>query len=156
MTIPLTDSNVDVVEFHKSNSPLNIEVTLNFTTPDYTQIAPPCIDVPTLDDCTTILRKTDLFFIGYKNATDAIQPYRLQQNKIDISGTLQNNSTFESFVCNQMKPQTEKSNKHGSYTDWKDVQKADESICGVYLTYEELDVLTANSRTLKIGFPLTV
>jgi hypothetical protein len=55
-----------------------------------------------------------------------------------------------------MKPQTEKSNKHGSYTLWEHVQAADESMCGVYLTYEELNVLTANSHTLRIGFPLTI
>jgi hypothetical protein len=121
ITIPLTDSNVYVVEFHKSHFTLNIEVTLNFTTPDYIQIAPPCTDVPTPDDCTTILGNTDFIFIRFKNASDAIQPYRLQQNKIDIGGTLQNNSTLESFVYNQMKPQTEKSNKHGSYTLWEDV-----------------------------------
>jgi hypothetical protein len=78
ITIPLTDSNVDIVEFHRSLFTLNVKATLNFTTPDYTLIAPPCTDIPTPNDCTTILRKTDLFFVGYKNATDAIQPYRLQ------------------------------------------------------------------------------
>jgi hypothetical protein len=117
ISIPLTDSNVDIVEFHRSFFTLNVEVSLNFNTPDYSKICPDSNPaVPTPDDCDTILRKTDLFFCGFKNATDAIEPYRLQQNKIDISGTLQNQGTLESFLYNQMKSHTEKSNKHGSYS----------------------------------------
>jgi hypothetical protein len=55
-----------------------------------------------------------------------------------------------------MKPHTEKSNKHGLYSLWEDIEKADESMCGVYLTYEELSILTANNHTIRIGFPLTI
>jgi hypothetical protein len=32
ITIPLTDSNVDIVEFHRSFFTLNVKVTLNFVT----------------------------------------------------------------------------------------------------------------------------
>jgi hypothetical protein len=55
-----------------------------------------------------------------------------------------------------VKPKTEKENKHGLYTIWDDVQKTDTPICGVYLTYEELSVLTANNHTITVAFPLTV
>jgi hypothetical protein len=55
-----------------------------------------------------------------------------------------------------MKPKTEKTNKHGSYSNWDDIQAAGESICGAYLTYEELNVLTANNHILTVEFSLTI
>jgi hypothetical protein len=56
-----------------------------------------------------------------------------------------------------MKPQIEKSNKHGSYSLWEDVSKADESVCGVYVTYQELkEQLTADNHRIHIQFPVTI
>lgn len=56
-----------------------------------------------------------------------------------------------------MKPQIEKSNKHGSYSLWEDVVKGDESVCGIYLTYTELRAqLTAENHRIHIQFPVTI
>jgi hypothetical protein len=136
ITIPLTNSNVDIVEFHRSFFTLNFDLWLRFNC-DFNQFfygsgrmpmkakdtdkdgvgAPADVDIA--------LRKCDLFFIGFKNATDCIEAYRLQHNGVDVSSTLQNNNQIESFLYNQMKPQSEKANKHGSYSLWADVARAD-------------------------------
>jgi hypothetical protein len=56
-----------------------------------------------------------------------------------------------------MKPQHEKSNKHGSYSLWEDVVKGDESVCGIYLSYEQLAAqLTPTNDILRITFPVTI
>jgi hypothetical protein len=70
---------------------------------------------------------------------------------------MQNKASMESFLFNQMKPQTEKSNKHGSYSLWEDVAAADESVCGIYLTYEQLkEQLTVDNKILHFKFPVTI
>jgi hypothetical protein len=70
---------------------------------------------------------------------------------------MQNKAQIESFLHNQMKPMIEKSNKHGSYSLWEDVQKADESVCGVYLTYSYLrSQLSGDNKKVKISFPVTI
>ncbi|GHU24399.1 hypothetical protein FACS189472_17380 [Alphaproteobacteria bacterium] len=139
ITIPLTNSNVDVVEFHRSFFTLWLNVWLNVWVPDNNFDAF-FLDVGGgyNDIVTKYIEELDLLFVGFKNATDCIGSYKLQHNGVDIGTTMQNRATIESFLYNQMKPQIEKSNKHGSYSLWEDVVKGDESVCGIYLTYAEL------------------
>ncbi|GHU18103.1 hypothetical protein FACS189472_05940 [Alphaproteobacteria bacterium] len=168
ITIPLTDSNVDVVEFHRSFFTLNLDIFVNVWTPDNFNdlfydgegALTSGRDGPegaTNTDLTKLVRKADLFFIGFKNATDCIDTYKIQHNKVDIGPTQQNKATIESFLYNQMKPQIEKSNKHGSYSLWQDVVKTDESVCGVYISYEEMATqLTGGATRLRVKFPVTI
>ncbi|GHU18302.1 hypothetical protein FACS189472_06420 [Alphaproteobacteria bacterium] len=101
--------------------------------------------------------RADLFFIGFKNATDCIDSYKLQHNGVDIGTTMQNRATIESFLYDQMKPQIEKSNKHRSYSLWQDVEKADESVCGICVSYYELrQQLSADNHRVHIQFPVTI
>jgi hypothetical protein len=56
-----------------------------------------------------------------------------------------------------MKPAIEKANKHGSYSEWDAVQKADESICGIYITYQDLITqIRNNNGKVKINFDITI
>jgi hypothetical protein len=161
ITIPLTNSNVDIVEFHRSFFTLWIDVWLNVDTPD--NFAMLFYHEPTGDNVTyeaaesLVAERLDLFFIGFKNATDCIDSYKIQHNGVDIGTTMQNRATLESFLYNQMKPHIEKDNKHGSYSLWENVIKGDESMCGIYLTYAQLrEQLTGDSKRLHICFPVTI
>jgi hypothetical protein len=70
---------------------------------------------------------------------------------------MQNKNAIESFLYNQMKPQIEKSNKHGSYSLWEDVARGDESVCGIYITYHDLQAqLNATNNILHVTFPVTI
>ncbi|GHU19232.1 hypothetical protein FACS189472_08720 [Alphaproteobacteria bacterium] len=158
ITIPLTNSNVDIVEFHRSFFTLWLDVWLNIWVPD-NDFDAFFLDVGGgyNDIVTKYIEDLDLFFVGFKNATDCIDSYKLQHNGVDIGTTMQNRATIESFLYNQMKPQIEKSNKHGSYSLWEDVVKGDESVCGVFLTYAQLRTqLTADNHRLHIQFPVTI
>jgi hypothetical protein len=56
-----------------------------------------------------------------------------------------------------MKPAIEKANKHGSYSEWDNVQKADESVCGVYITYQDLITqIRGNGGKVKVNFDVTI
>jgi hypothetical protein len=107
ITIPLTNSNVDIVEFHRSFFTLWIDAWFNVITPDnYTKLF---FENPSGEgtdlQANMIIRSFDLFFIGFKNATDCIDSYKLQHNGVDIGTTMQNRASIESFLYNQMKPQ---------------------------------------------------
>ncbi|GHU18849.1 hypothetical protein FACS189472_07770 [Alphaproteobacteria bacterium] len=161
IVIPLTNSNVDIVEFHRSFFTLFIDICLNVWVPDnnFDQffLAGDDVGPGYMATWTEYLENLDLFFIGFKNATDCIDSYKLQHNGVDIGTTMQNRASIESFLYNQMKPQIEKSNKHGSYSLWEDVVKGDESVCGVYFTYAELKKqLTADNHRIRVQFPVTI
>ncbi|MDR0831400.1 MAG: hypothetical protein LBM99_00710, partial [Bacillales bacterium] len=165
INIPLTNSNVDIVEFHRSFFTLNIDLWLRFncnfdalfSTGERTPTGKGEDKVRASSTVQEAMSKCDMFFIGFKSATDCIEAYRLQHIGVDVSSTLQNNNQIESFLYNQMKPQSEKANKHGSYSLWEDVERADESVCGVYLSYEQLAAqLTETNNILHVQFPVTV
>jgi hypothetical protein len=167
ITIPLTNSNCDVIEFHRSFFTLWLDLYLNVWTPDNyanlfyngphgAELGENPVSAPN-DEATNITRKLDLFFIGFKNATDCIDSYKIQHNGVDIGTTMQNRAGMESFLFNQMKPQIEKKNKKGSYSLYEDVIRADPGVCGVYLTYQQLiEALTADSHRIHIKFPVTI
>jgi hypothetical protein len=132
---------------------------LNFVTNDTFAAFLSHADSPDGDDEALLaaVRKLDYFFLGFKNATDCIDSYRIQHNGVDIGSTMQNKASLESFLHSQVKPHTEKSNKRGSYSLWEDVVKADESVCGVYLTYEYLaSQLSPTNNQIKVTFPVTI
>jgi hypothetical protein len=101
-------------------------------------------------------RQLDKIFIGFKNATDCIDSYRIQHDTVDIGAAMQNRAQIESFLYNQMKGESEKKNKHASYSLHEEVMRADESHCGVYLTYAQLaEQLSANNNRVHAHFPVT-
>jgi hypothetical protein len=154
--IPLTNSNVDIVEFHRSFFTLNIDLYVNFHTnlADFLHPGPP---TDTNNDMLNFTRRLDKFFIGFKNATDCIDSYRIQHNGVDIGATMQNRAQIESFLYNQMKGESEKKNKHSSYSLHEEILRADESICGVYLTYEQLAAqLSSTNNRVHVNFPVTI
>jgi hypothetical protein len=87
-------------------------------------------------------KQIDNFFIGFKNATDYIDSYRIQRNGVDLGAAMQNRASIESLLYNYMKGESEKKNKYGSYSLHEEVLRSDESICGVYLTYVQLAELS--------------
>jgi hypothetical protein len=135
--IPLTNSNVDIVEFHRSFFTLELYLWVDFHC-ILANFLHPAETSDTGGNCLAFTRQIDKFFIGFENATDCIDSYRIQHNGIDIGATMQNRALIESFLYNQMKGESEKKNEHGSYSLHEEVLRADESICGVYLTYAQL------------------
>jgi hypothetical protein len=154
--IPLTNSNVDIVEFHRNFFTLNLDLYLNFHC-DITELlhAAEAGDSGSLG--FTFTRQFDKFFIGFKSATDCIDSYRMQHNGVDIGSTMQNRGAIESFLYNQMKGESEKKSKHSSYSLHEEVLCTDESICGVYLTYAQLaEQLSATNNRVHVQFPVTI
>ncbi|GHU21078.1 hypothetical protein FACS189472_13460 [Alphaproteobacteria bacterium] len=183
ITIPLTNSNVDIVEFGRSFFTLNLKVALTVRTEPVedtrygfgngktdpkienlayirkpnTSTSPP-EKFATAANLTDIIRRDDLIFFGYKNSSDAIESYRIQHNGVDIGTTMQNNAGTESFLYNQMKPEIEKQNKSSSYSLWENVIKADESVCGTYVDYNRLiqHLNATGNNIIHIEFPVTI
>ncbi|GHU23816.1 hypothetical protein FACS189472_16790 [Alphaproteobacteria bacterium] len=149
IVIKLTDPNVDIVEFHRSFFVLEMDIdgimqtkntTIDCPNTDIIMNEPPAWSVLTLlPYWLPLVKKSDLFFIGLKNSTDIIESYKIQHNGIDIGSTMQNNATLESFLYNQCKGHTEKDNNSGSYSLYENVIKGDESVCGRYLKYSEIE-----------------
>jgi hypothetical protein len=96
ITIPFTDSNVDVIEFNKSYFTLNLDIQIDFN-PNFPLIPPEGlpwvyllnfisnftteIGMKWIDHEVMIeLAKMTYFFIGFKNATDCIASYRITHN----------------------------------------------------------------------------
>jgi hypothetical protein len=147
--IPLTNSNVDIVEFHRSFFTLEWDLWVDIHCLLNDSLHP--VETSDTDsNCLAFTRQIDKFFIGFKNATDCIDSYRIQHNGVDIETTMQNRASIEYFLYNQMKGEFEKENKHGSYSLHEAVLRADESICGVYLTYAQL----AEQLSVTIGFDM--
>jgi hypothetical protein len=147
--IPLTNTNVDIVEFHRSFFTLNLDIYVNFHTnlADFLHSGP---FTDTNNDMLNFTRRLDKFFIGFKNATDCIDSYRIQHNNVDIGATMQNRAQIESFLYNQIKGESEKKNKHSSYSLHEEI------LCGVYLTYEELAAqLSSTNNRVHVNFPVT-
>jgi hypothetical protein len=103
ITIPLTDSNVDVVEFNKSYFTLNLDIQLDFDPgfpvlplegKEWMTTLNPLLN-PTAEGGTAWtenpvcvnLAKMTYFFIGFKNSTDCIASYRIAHNNLDIGET---------------------------------------------------------------------
>jgi hypothetical protein len=95
--VPLTNSNVDIVEFHRSFFTLELDLWVDFhcTLLDFLH---PAETSDTGGNCLAFTRQIDKFFIGFKNATDCIDSYRIQHNGVDIGATMQNRASIESFL----------------------------------------------------------
>jgi hypothetical protein len=74
------------------------------------------------------MAKKTYFWIGFKNATDVIESYKIKHRGIDIAGAQSNKAQIESFLYNVMKPNTEKQNKRNTNSLWEEVHKHNPSM----------------------------
>jgi hypothetical protein len=171
ITIPLTDSNVDVVEFNKSFFTLNLDITLDFdpgfpllpgdvaTSPQWMKDFYADLNANSWPQEPGFIEsaKRTYIFVGFKNATDAISTYRITHNNLDIGESQTATAQLESFLYNVMKPKCDKENKRNTHTLWEDAHKHNASVCGKYFSHWELwEIFQNTPRKLRVQFPITI
>jgi hypothetical protein len=172
ITIPLTDSNIDVVEFTKSYFSLSVSIDLDFdpgfpVLPDvpneWMKVVNP--DVFGNDSPNKVwynnsmfegLAKSTYFFVGFKSASDIISSYKITNKGIDVSGAQANNAQIESFLYNFMKAKSEKDNKRNTHSLWENVHSHNPSICGKYFSLWDLHIAQLSGRKLHVEFPVII
>jgi hypothetical protein len=92
---------VDIVEFHRSFFTLNLDLWLNFHT-NLANFLHPAETSDTDGEFLKMTRKLDKLFVGFKSAPDYIDSCRIQHSGVDIGSTMQNLSSLESYLYNQM------------------------------------------------------
>ena len=145
--IPLTNPNVDVVQFDKSF--IRIDATVRFNLSNYA-----AADVETLNpDGTVNAAGTDTevltdalaTFIGLKNSSDCIAEYAVYHKGKQVSGTLQSNATVESFLYHATQSESDLLYKTNTHSIASKVQQHDDvSRCGEYITLTQLQAASAN------------
>jgi hypothetical protein len=173
ITIPLTDSNIDVVEFTKSYFSLSVNVDLDFdpgfpVLPDVPDAWMAAVNSTVFGTNSTnkvwwnnnsmfeALAKMTYFFVGFKSATDIISSYKITNRNIDVGGTQTNNAQIESFLYNFMKAKTEKDNKRNTHSLWENVHSHNPSVCGRYFSLWDLHIAQQSGRKLHVEFPVII
>jgi hypothetical protein len=74
---------------------------------------------------------------------------------VDVRDILTENYVLGNYLPNVVKSKAQKENKQGEYTLWKNVQKYDPSICGVYISYWDLwmQQQAFANQTVTVSFP---
>ena len=158
LIVPLTNPNVDFVQFDKSFIRLNAIIKLNVSgyQPKSTLLQEETVvDNPTVD-ADTVLRGIKLF-IGLKNSSDFIQEYAVYHKGKQIAGTLQSNATVESFLYHASRPQIETLNKPGIHSVAEKVAAGDDtSACGCFVDLEDLQTAVADTHTIDINLQISI
>ncbi|KAA6400467.1 MAG: hypothetical protein EZS28_004006 [Streblomastix strix] len=93
-------------------------------------------------------------FVGLKNSAELIREYVLYQRGKTIDGSLQNDSTAESFIYNTIKPKSEKINNRFVHSLYENVRKDDISCCGRYLSINEISNVLALQSAIPYVIPV--
>jgi hypothetical protein len=174
LEIYLTDSDTDMVEFHKSfvNITLSMDIIFDGGFPLLDTEGKPAwcpadtTDVDLLDifkdnwDQNPLLvdiAKHQYIFVGFKNSTDAIGELKIcsEANTIEDTNTTQYQTI--SFAIGAVKPHMEKNNKKNVFSLWENVHGFNQSMCGTYISYYDM-FKQANSgfSRINVSFPITI
>ncbi|KAA6358738.1 MAG: hypothetical protein EZS28_045734, partial [Streblomastix strix] len=109
--------------------------------------------MPSLFDKEVIIRLTD-------PDHDLIREYVLYHRGRTIDGSIQNDSTTEQFIYNNIKPKSEKNNNRFVHSLNENVRKDDISHCGKYLSIKDIsDALapqTAAPYVMLVNFSVSI
>lgn len=136
--LPLTDPNVDIVQFNKSVITLGVEQT--------NRISPVIVDY--LADATLtapqkavyeILYRSTFVFVGLHHSAECIGSYSVYHNGKQISGSLQTSATQEAFIYHTYRTTSDIKNRKGIHSLWSSVHKYDgTSVCGKFVSLYDL------------------
>ena len=145
ITVPLTNPELDVVQFDKSF--ITMKVSVDFAITGF------AASLTHANACKAI----DVF-VGLKHSTDAIGEYSVYHKGKQISGSLQSNATIESFLYHTYRSEDDLMNRRGTHTIARCAASNDlSSICGQYVSISDLK--TAQSATgskINIQFTLII
>ena len=153
LIVPLTNPNVDFVQFDKSFIRLHATITLDVS--DFDEAIASSTVVTNADGTTTtITADTDAvtggiyLFVGLKNSSDFISEYAIYHKGKQISGTLQSNATVESFLYHSSRSAFDTQNRKGIHSVAEKVAEGDDtSYVGQYISLYQLQ--TAAATTAK-------
>ena len=117
------------------NSYISLEMTIPITVPALT--------VP----ASSTSKRFNRFYVGFKNAFDAIDQYRIYSNS-DLIQT-QNHANYEGYLQYMALSDAAKENSE-LYATWDKVQSLNEDVPGVYIDVSSI----TNSQTPTINIPL--
>ena len=141
ITIPLTSSNYDIIEF--SNTYLHITARLRIRCSN-----PPVVEGD--DDFSRMLKQNQFIMIGLKAAGHVIRDYQIKFNNVPITTTTQSNAVYENYLYSTFKGKSEIANKKYVFTPYEEAHEYENSICGAYIPigdlangpfYKDLDII---------------
>ena len=143
--LPLTSDTWDITEFENTYIHFVLQVKFYAT------------GIPTIsgtDDFSEMLKNHQYVFFGLKSSNHIIGDYRFMFNDHTVSSSSQPNALYESFLYSNFKSKGEIANKRWVYSPYGEVEKLDNSICGMYIPIGEL---TGNSSNeYKVMFDVIV
>ena len=95
--IPMTNPNIDFVQFDKSY--ISLKVSVRFDLTGYAKKN---------GDDDTVAPDAYRMFVGLKNSSDCIGEYAIYHKGKQVSGTLQSNATVESFLYHTFRSENDK------------------------------------------------
>ena len=138
LIIPLTNPNVDFVQFDKSFIRIDATVTMTL---DGFQVAS--------QEDDELLPSMIYLFIGLKHSSDFIGEYAVYHKGKQVSGTLQSNATVESFLYHTFRSSTDISNRTGIHSLAEKIAQGDNlSMCGQYVHLNTIQDAVANHESL--------
>ena len=129
VTIPITSSNFDVIEF--SNTYLHILTRLRIRVNN----------APTVegdDAFAKMLKQNQFVMIGLKCGTHVLRDIQLKFNDIPVPTTVQSSAVYESYLYSTFKAKSELANKKYVFTPYEEARDFENSICGIYVPIGEL------------------
>ena len=144
ITIPITTSNFDVIEF--SNTYLHIVARLRIRVANA-----PVVEGD--DEFSKMLRENQFIMLGLKCGTHVIRDYQFKFNNVPITTTTQSSSVYENFLYSALKAKSEIANKKYVFTPYEEAKDYENSICGIYIPIGELSG-GSFYKTLDIIIPL--
>jgi len=145
--IRLTDSDLDVIQFHDSFFTMNIKTTLNFSHELYDSLQ------QDIQESAKKLIDTQYLMIGWKSGSQAIGEYTVTHKGVTVDSTRQNSATYEAYLNNLYKPRSEKNNRKHIHTLYDSVEKFDTSICGAYVKISDIKANTPITINIPLSIP---
>ncbi|KAA6382374.1 MAG: hypothetical protein EZS28_022100 [Streblomastix strix] len=95
-----------------------------------------------------------VLFVGLKSGSNLIREYTIYHRGKTIDGSLQNDATTESFICNTIKPKSEKNNRKHIHSLYGNIHNFDTSACGTYISMREIEELIGNQTAVPYTIPI--
>ena len=148
LKIPLTNPNIDIVQFDKSFIQIEARFNLNLTMPEELTYQAKA--------SASDLEKFTEYFVGFKNSSDCIKTYALYHRGKQVGGTRQSNATLESFCYHAYRGEEELSRRRGVHSRAEEINDSNFPVfCGKEITLADLRN-AANTKKLAFGFVLTI
>ena len=146
--IPITSDSFTITEF--DNTYLHLQCRVTFSLTGFSDIT-----ISNTQDFGNALRYQQYVFIGLKSSNHIFRNYHFVFNDLDIPTTRQTNALTENFLYHNFKSKGEIANKKWVFSPYDEVERMDNSICGIYVPLFELMGKTELTKDFDIIVPVT-